>query len=174
MQKYVAYTRVSTNMQGRDGLGIAAQHDAVARYAAEHGGEVVATYTEVESGAKHSLTNRPQLRDALAHAKRTKATLCIAKLDRLSRSVLFTAQLMSAGVEFVCVDNPHANRLTIQLLAVMAEHESRCISERTKAAMAAAKARGAVFGATPETLAKATLAAVEARRLRRESATHPR
>jgi DNA invertase Pin-like site-specific DNA recombinase len=92
--------------------------------------------------------------------------LLIAKLDRLSRSVLVTLQLLAANVEFVAVDFPQANRLTIQLMAVMAEHESQLISERTKAAMRAAKLRGATFGASAETLAKATAASLRGRRLR--------
>lgn len=170
---FVAYLRVSTDKQGADGNGIDAQRDSVARYVEDTGGTLLATYTEVESAAKHSLKNRPQLQAALAHAKRKRSVLLIAKLDRLSRSVLVTSQLLAANVEFVAVDFPQANRLTIQLMAVMAEHESRLISERTKAAMAAAKARGARFGATPETLAKATAASLSSR-ARRASNTEPR
>ena len=170
MKKFIVYVRVSTNMQGRDGLGIAAQRAAAAKYVAEHSGDIIESYTEVESGAKHHLRNRPALSAALAHAKKAKATLLIARLDRLSRSVLVTSQLMAAGVDFVAVDFPHANRLTIQLMAVMAEYESQLISARTKAALAAAKQRGAKLGASSETLQKACLAAVEARRLRRASA----
>jgi DNA invertase Pin-like site-specific DNA recombinase len=165
-KSFVAYLRVSTDKQGADGNGIDAQSDSVARYVADNSAPLIATYVEVESAAKHSLNNRPQLQAALAHAKRTKSVLLIAKLDRLSRSVLVTSQLLAANVEFVAVDFPQANRLTIQLMAVMAEHESRLISERTKAAMAAAKARGATFGASSETLARATAASLRARRLR--------
>jgi len=172
-RSYVAYLRVSTDKQGADGNGIGAQSDSVARYVADTGGTLLATYTEVESAAKHSLKNRPQLQAALAHAKRTRSVLLIAKLDRLSRSVLVTSQLLAANVEFVAVDFPQANRLTIQLMAVMAEHESRLISERTKAAMRAAKARGARFGASQETLAKATAASLRAR-ARRASNNEPR
>ncbi len=172
-KSFVAYLRVSTDKQGADGNGIDAQRDSVARYVAGTGAPLIATYVEVESAAKHSLKNRPQLQAALAHAKRSKSVLLIAKLDRLSRSVLVTSQLLAANVEFVAVDFPQANRLTIQLMAVMAEHESRLISERTKAAMAAAKARGARFGASQETLAKATAASLRARRLR-ASNTEPK
>jgi DNA invertase Pin-like site-specific DNA recombinase len=168
-KSFVAYLRVSTDKQGADGNGIDAQSDSVARYVADSSAPLIATYVEVESAAKHSLHNRPQLQAALAHAKRTKSVLLIAKLDRLSRSVLVTSQLLAANVEFVAVDFPQANRLTIQLMAVMAEHESRLISERTKAAMAAAKARGARFGATPETLAKATAASLRTRQLRADN-----
>jgi DNA invertase Pin-like site-specific DNA recombinase len=170
---FVAYLRVSTDKQGADGSGIDAQSDSVARYVADTAGSLLATYVEVESAAKHNLKNRPQLQAALAHAKRSKSVLLIAKLDRLRRSVLVTSQLLAANVEFVAVDFPQANRLTIQLMAVMAEHESRLISERTKAAMAAAKARGARFGATPETLQKATAASLSARQ-RHASNTEPR
>ena len=165
-KSFVAYLRVSTDKQGLSGNGIDAQSDSVARYVSETGGTLLTTYVEVESAAKHNLKNRPQLQAALAHAKRSKSVLLIAKLDRLSRSVLVTSQLLAANVEFVAVDFPQANRLTIQLMAVMAEHESRLISERTKAAMAAAKLRGARFGASAETLAKATAASLRARQLR--------
>ncbi len=165
-KSFVAYLRVSTDKQGVSGNGIDAQSDSVARYVADTGGTLLATYVEVESAAKHNLKNRPQLQAALAHAKRSKSVLLIAKLDRLSRSVLVTSQLLAANVEFVAVDFPQANRLTIQLMAVMAEHESWLISERTKAAMRSAKLRGARFGASPETLQKATAASLRARRLR--------
>jgi DNA invertase Pin-like site-specific DNA recombinase len=172
-KSFVAYLRVSTDKQGADGNGIDAQRDSVARYVADSGAPLIDTYVEVESAASHNLKNRPQLQAALAHAKRSKSVLLIAKLDRLSRSVLVTSQLLAANVEFVAVDFPQANRLTIQLMAVMAEHESRLISERTKAAMRAAKARGARFGASQETLVKATAASLRARRLR-ASNTEPK
>jgi DNA invertase Pin-like site-specific DNA recombinase len=147
MTKLVAYYRVSDKRkQGIGGLGIDAQRAAVARFSVATGSKLIASYEEAESARHDNLKNRPQLRAAIAHAKRSGATLVIAKLDRLARSVLVTAELMQSGVEFVCCDNPHANRMTIQILAVMAEHESRQISERTRAAMAAAKANGATFG----------------------------
>jgi DNA invertase Pin-like site-specific DNA recombinase len=162
-KSFIAYLRVSTDKQGADGNGIDAQSDSVARYVADTGAPLIVTYVEVESAAKLNLKNRPQLQAALAHAKRSKSVLLIAKLDRLSRSVLVTSQLPAANVEFVAVDFPQANRLTIRIMAVMVEHESRLISERTKAAMAAAKARGATFGASPATLARATAASLRAR-----------
>ena len=166
-KKLIAYHRVSTQKQGQDGLGMQAQRDAVARYAVSVGGTLLAEYDEVESAAKHNLKKRPQLRAALAHAKRSNAVLVLAKLDRLSRSVEVTSQLLNSGVEFVACDNPHANRMTIQILAVMAEFEAAQISTRTKDAMAAAKARGAVFGGvrnvTAETLNLATRNSVLAR-----------
>ena len=145
--KFVGYYRVSTQKQGRSGLGLEAQEEAVTSYASATGCTVIAAYTEVETGKKDDLDNRPELRRALAHAKRSKATLVIAKLDRLTRSVYVTALLHKSGVEFVCCDQPTANRLTIQILAVVAEDEARRTSQRTKAALAAYKARGGLLGA---------------------------
>ena len=138
----VAYYRVSTKMQGFDGLGMAAQRAAVERYANGVGATIVATYEEVESSSRSDLRNRPQLAAAVAHVRRSKAVLVIARLDRLARNVFVTSQLLESGIEFVACDNPHASRLTIQILAAMAEHESRLISARVKAAMAALRARG--------------------------------
>lgn len=144
--RIVAYYRVSTPKQGQSGLGVEGQQAAVSQYVDCSGCELVAEYCEVESSHRDNLDNRPQLRAAIRHAKRAKAILCIAKLDRLARSVYVTAELMRSGVEFVCCDNPDANRLTIQILAVVAENESVAISSRTKAALAAYKARGGKLG----------------------------
>ena len=141
-REIVAYYRVSTKMQGFDGLGMAAQRAAVERFADGVGAAIVATYEEVESSSRSDLRNRPQLAAAVAHVRRSKAILVIARLDRLARNVFVTSQLLESGIEFVACDNPHASRLTIQILAVMAEHESRLISARVKAAMAASRARG--------------------------------
>ena len=126
---------------------MAAQEAAVLKYVEAHG-TLVAMYSEVETGKRAHLNNRPELRKALAHAKRAKATLVVARLDRLTRSVAVTSALHESGVDFVCCDNPNANRMTIQLLAVMAEFEARIISERTKDALAAAKVRGTLLGAS--------------------------
>jgi DNA invertase Pin-like site-specific DNA recombinase len=104
---------------------------------------LIATYTETESGRR---SDRTELRRAISHAKRAKATLVIAKLDRLSRNVAFIANLMESGVEFVACDNPQANRLTVHILAAVAEQEARMISQRTKDALAAYKARGGRLG----------------------------
>lgn len=145
--KVVAYYRVSTQRQGESGLGLEAQRASVAAYTSGHGYEMLAEYTEVETGKRDSLENRPELQKALAHAARSRATLVIAKLDRLTRSVYVTAELHRSGVDFVCCDNPYANRLTIQILAAVAEHEALMISQRTKAALAAYKARGGKLGA---------------------------
>jgi DNA invertase Pin-like site-specific DNA recombinase len=144
--RLVAYLRVSTDKQGRSGLGLEAQEAAVAAHVASTGCELVASYTEVESGER---SDRPELAKAFAHAKRAKATLVIAKLDRLARNVHFVSGLMESGVTFVACDNPNANRLTVHILAAVAavaEDEARRISERTKAALAAYKARGGVLG----------------------------
>ena len=139
---FVAYYRVSTDRQGTSGLGLEAQRRAVADFAAGRGG-ILAEFTEVESGRKN---DRPELRAALAACQRSRAVLVIAKLDRLARNVAFIAGLMESGVEFVAVDMPQANRLTIHILAAVAEHEREMISERTRVALAAAKARGVKLG----------------------------
>jgi DNA invertase Pin-like site-specific DNA recombinase len=141
--KYVGYYRVSTDQQGKSGLGLAAQREAVANYL--NGGQwtLVAEFTEIESG-KHA--DRPQLAAAIAVCKRQKAKLVIAKLDRLSRNLAFIATLMDSGVEFIAVDNPHANKLTVHILAAVAQHEREMIAQRTKDALRAAKARGKVLG----------------------------
>ena len=147
MKKIIGYLRVSTSKQGIDGLGMAAQEKAVLDYVAATGGQLLVMFAEVETAKRSNLENRPELRKALAYAKRAKATLVVAKLDRLSRSVAVTSALHESGVDFVACDNPNANRLTIQIMAVMAEDEARAISSRTKAALAAAKVRGTLLGA---------------------------
>jgi DNA invertase Pin-like site-specific DNA recombinase len=148
VSKLIAYYRVSTQKQRHSGLGLEAQESCVHSFAecGQHG--IVGSYREVETGKR---SDRPELTKALAHARRAKATLCIAKLDRLARNVAFTANLMESGVDFVACDNPHASRLTIHILAAVAEDEARRISERTKAALAAYKARRGVLG-KPENL----------------------
>jgi DNA invertase Pin-like site-specific DNA recombinase len=142
MSAFIAYYRVSTDRQGASGLGLEAQRAAVVRHIGS--GQLAAEYTEVESGKKH--TNRPQLLAALQECRRKKATLVIAKLDRLGRNVAFISALMDSGADFVCCDNPHANRLMLHMLAAFAEHEREQISQRTKAALAAAKKRGVTLG----------------------------
>jgi DNA invertase Pin-like site-specific DNA recombinase len=138
----VAYYRVSTDRQGRSGLGLDAQRAAVAVYAAGRG-EITAEFTEIESGRK---IDRPQLAAALDLAAKRRAVLVIARLDRLARNVAFIAGLMDSRVEFVACDMPQASRLTLHILAAVAEHEREMISQRTKAALAAAKARGTKLG----------------------------
>ena len=147
----IGYVRVSTAEQGRSGLGLEGQETAITLHVSNVSGRLIKTYTEVETGTKSSVKNRPQLMNALSHAKRAGATLVIAKLDRLSRNVAFLSALMDSKVDFVACDNPYANRLTTHILAAVAEDEAVRISERTKAALAAYKARGGVLGgARPE------------------------
>jgi DNA invertase Pin-like site-specific DNA recombinase len=134
---------VSTDKQGVSGLGLEAQREAVSRHVASAGGVIVAEFQEIESGKKN---DRPQIAAALAACRLRRATLVIAKLDRLARNVFFISSLMESGVEFVACDNPHATRLTIHILAAVAEHEREMISTRTVAALAAAKARGIKLG----------------------------
>ena len=141
--EFVAYYRVSTDRQGASGLGLDAQRAAVARHIGA-ASSPLAEFTEIESGKRH--TNRPQLLAALDTCRRRRATLVIARLDRLARNVAFIANLMESGVEFVAVDMPTANRLTVHILAAVAEHEREMISQRTKAALAQAKARGTKLG----------------------------
>jgi DNA invertase Pin-like site-specific DNA recombinase len=160
--QFVAYFRVSTDKQGRSGLGLEAQREAVQRYIASVGGTLISEHVEVESGKRN---DRPKLAEALAVCrKRRVAKLVIAKLDRLSRNVCFIATIMDSGVEFLACDNPHATRLTLHILAAVAEHEREMISARTKAALAASKARGTRLGRHgAETLAPAYKAAAQAR-----------
>jgi DNA invertase Pin-like site-specific DNA recombinase len=142
-RRFVAYLRVSTDKQGASGLGLEGQRAAVAQHVASVGGRIVAELVEVESGRK---SDRPQLAAALATCRKQRAVLVIAKLDRLARNVAFVSGLMESGVEFVAADMPTVNRLTIHILAAVAEEEARMISARTKAALAAAKARGVKLG----------------------------
>jgi len=142
-QKLIAYYRVSTAKQGASGLGLEGQEAAVGEYAGATGGNVMRAYTEVETGKR---SDRPELVRALGDCKRSKAVLVIAKLDRLARNVHFLSGLMEAGAEFVAVDMPSANRLTLHIMAAVAEDEAKRISERTKAALAAYKARGGLLG----------------------------
>ncbi len=141
--RFVAYHRVSTAKQGQSRLGLEAQKVAVENYLNGGSWELVGDFVEVESGKRK---NRPQLNAALALCKKQKATLIIAKLDRLARNLHFISGLMEARIEFLAVDNPTANRLTVQILAAVAEEEARAISARTKAALASAKARGVALG----------------------------
>jgi len=139
----ISYLRVSTARQGASGLGLEAQRAAVAAFVAAGEHSLLAEHVEIESGARVA---RPHLTTALASCRLHRATLVIAKLDRLARNVSFIANLMDGGVEFVACDMPHANRLTLHLLAAIAEHEREMISQRTKAALQAAKARGVRLG----------------------------
>src|SRR5436189_2530891 len=138
--KFIAYFRVSTDKQGRSGLGLEAQREAVLAYLNGGRWSLVEEFVEVESGKRN---DRPQLTAALAACKKHRAKLVIAKLDRLSRNLAFIATLMDSGVEFVAVDNPHANKLTVHILAAVAQHEREMIAQRTKDAL---QARGQRLG----------------------------
>jgi DNA invertase Pin-like site-specific DNA recombinase len=141
--KAVLYYRVSTASQGRSGLGLDAQRNAVEKFCRTRGCEVLAEFTEVESVKRD---DRPELAKAMHHAKVTGATLVIAKLDRLSRNAAFLLQLQESGVRFIAADMPEACNLTVGILALVAQQEREAISSRTKAALAAAKARGKRLG----------------------------
>ena len=143
MTTYVAYARVSTAKQGRSGLGLEAQEEAIRRYVRPDDTLLAPTYVEVESGKR---SDRLELAKALAHAKLTGATLLVAKLDRLSRNLRFITEVMDSGVDFVACDMPEANRLTLHIMGAMAEYEAGAISRRTKDALAAAKANGVKLG----------------------------
>jgi DNA invertase Pin-like site-specific DNA recombinase len=142
--RYVTYYRVSTERQGRSGLGLEAQRAAVEQFMHANGPRSeLATFTEIESG-KHA--DRPELAKALLRCRQTHATLLVAKLDRLSRDAAFLMTLQQGAVKFVCADMPEANEAMIGFMAVMAQYERQMISTRTMAALAAAKARGQVLG----------------------------
>jgi DNA invertase Pin-like site-specific DNA recombinase len=142
--RYVAYHRVSTPKQGRSGLGLEAQQNTVATFLNGGRWSLIAELVEVESGKRSD--NRPKLQEALRLCRIHNATLIIAKLDRLARNMNFISNLMESGVEFICCDVPQANRFTLHILAAVAENEAAQISERTKAALAAAKRRGVRLG----------------------------
>ena len=145
--KFVAYYRVSTAKQGKSGLGLEAQREYVATYLRSTSSYVIAEFEEVETGkGSNALERRPQLRAALAACKKEGATLLIAKLDRLARNVHFVSGLIETRINFVAADMPQADKVMIQMHAVMSEHERDQISIRTKAALAAAKARGTALG----------------------------
>ena len=143
--RFVTYLRVSTKRQGQSGLGLEAQRVACANYIARADGDLppVAEFLEVESGKK---STRPELRKALDLCRVTGSTLVIAKLDRLARNAAFLLSLRDSGVDFVAADMPQANRLLVGIMALVAEQEREMISERTCAALAAAKARGVKLG----------------------------
>lgn len=143
MSRYVIYYRVSTQRQGRSGLGLEAQQAAVTAFLAGRDAQVIGEYREIESGRK---SDRQQLAAAMNMCKMTGSVLLIAKLDRLARDAHFLLGLEKSGIEFVAADMPFANRLTIGIMALVAEEEAKAISARTKAALAARKARGLPLG----------------------------
>jgi DNA invertase Pin-like site-specific DNA recombinase len=160
--QFVCYFRVSTARQGVSGLGLDAQRFATASHLASVGGVTLVEFTEVESGKKDQ---RPELKAAIELCRKTGATLLIAKLDRLARNVAFVANLLESGVRFVAVDMPNADRFMMHVYSAMAEEEGRRISERTRAALASAKARGIRLGANGVTLATQHKAAAVERAL---------
>lgn len=145
--KFIAYYRVSTQQQGKSGLGLDAQEHLVNAYLNGGNWELIESFTEVETGkGADALDRRPKLKAAIELAKKAKATLIIAKLDRLARNVHFVSGLLESGVDFVCADMPQANKVMLQMYSVMSEWERDQISNRTKAALQAAKARGVELG----------------------------
>lgn len=160
--KFVHWRRVSTQKQGFSGLGLGDQDKIVSDHVLRCGGNLIGVYTEVESGKKAN--NSITLANALAFSKVNNATLIVAKLDRLARDVHFISGLMNSDIEFVACDMPHANRLMLHIMAAFAEHEGLCISQRTKAALAIAKARGTKLGAAnPNYWTQATKASLAER-----------
>lgn len=145
--KFIAYFRVSTARQGASGLGLEAQRESVKRFLNGGTWELLAEYQEIETGkGADALNKRPQLRAALAACKKQGATLLIAKIDRLARNTFFVSGLLESGIEFIACDMPQANKVMIQMHAVMSEWERDQISARTRAALSAAKARGVALG----------------------------
>ena len=145
--KFVTYYRVSTQKQGKSGLGLDAQRKAIEDYLNGGNHAVLEEFVEVESGkGSNALARRPVLKEAIGYAKKHKAKLLIAKLDRLARNVHFISSLMESKIDFVIADMPEANALTIHLLSAVAEYERELISKRTKEALAAAKRRGVKLG----------------------------
>lgn len=163
---FVAYYRVSTTSQGHSGLGLEAQQAAVHAYVQSVGGVLVDEFREVESGA---VDDRTALKEALKLCRSQKAMLVIAKLDRLARNVHFISELLQSGVEFVAADMPHANKLTIHIIAAVAEYEREVIAQRTKAALKAAKARGCRLG-NPNAAKQSRIASDQGRNLANEYA----
>jgi DNA invertase Pin-like site-specific DNA recombinase len=141
--KFVSYLRVSTQRQGKSGLGLEAQREAVNGFLNGGRWKLVAEVIEVESGKR---SDRPELAKALSLCRLHGATLLVAKLDRLARNVAFISALMESSIKFVAVDLPQANELTVHIMAAMAQYEAKAISERTSNALAAAKRRGVVLG----------------------------
>ena len=143
--RHIGYFRVSRDSQGIDGNGMSSQREIVRRFVAGQNGILEMEFSEVESG-KYSDTDRPQLAAALDYCKRNKATLVIAKLDRLARNAEFLLRLQNSGVDFVCCDCPNADRFTVGILALVAQRERELISERTRLGLAAAKSKGVKLG----------------------------
>jgi DNA invertase Pin-like site-specific DNA recombinase len=144
--RFVAYLRVSTRRQGASGLGLQAQQEIIQKHL--NGDSPIAEFIEVESGRKY---DRPKLHEALELCKKEKATLVVAKMDRLSRNVAFTSQLLDSGIEIVFCDFPKANRLVLTIISAISEYEAGLIRQRTKAALQVKKEQGCQLG-KPENL----------------------
>lgn len=144
--KFVAYYRVSTDRQGQSGLGLQAQQDAVRAFLNGGKWQVIGEFTEIESGTRKKIDSRPMMASALELCRKQKATLVVAKLDRLARDVQFISELLNSKVNFVCADMPEADRTFLQMMAVFAEYEGRRIGERTKSALDALKRKGVKLG----------------------------
>jgi DNA invertase Pin-like site-specific DNA recombinase len=159
--RYISYLRVSTSSQGKSGLGLEAQRETVSQFINSSGAELVHELVEVESGRKN---DRPKLHEAIALCKAYNATLLVANLSRLARNAHFLIGLQESGVQFTACDNPQANQFTVGILALVTQQEAEVISHRTKAALAAAKARDTKLGGfrgracTAEDIKKATMA----------------
>jgi DNA invertase Pin-like site-specific DNA recombinase len=149
--KVITYLRVSTKNQGKSGLGLEAQRERINCFLETYDGELLAEYVDIESGSKNE---RKELQKAITHAKKIKGTLVIAKLDRISRRVSFIANLMESGIDFKVADMGNANSFQLHIYAALAQEERRLISERTKSALQAAKARGVKLGENGKVLAK--------------------
>ena len=162
--KLVAYYRVSTSQQGKTGLGLDAQRACVAKYVAETNGQLIGEYTEIVSGFQDS---RLALAEALKLCRAQRATLVIAKLDRLARRLSYLSGFMESDVPLIVADMPNANKFVLQMMAVLAETERDMIAERTRLALAAAKANGTVLG-NPR-IAEARQLAIKSRRTRANS-----
>ena len=161
MKKFVCYYRLSVRKQTGAQHGIEAQREAVRRYVDSVGGEVVREFEEIESATGRK--ERPVLQQALSICKQEGATLCISRIDRLTRSVAFLGQLKESGVDFIACDNPHATPFTVGILALVAEHEAETIRKRIKDGLAAAKRKGVVLGAPKETIERSLSLANEKR-----------
>lgn len=161
--KFVAYYRVSTDRQGQSGLGLEAQQEAVRVFLNGGKWSLIGEFTEVESGARKKLKNRPMMSSALELCRKQKATLVVAKLDRLARDVQFISELLNSNVKFVCADMPEADRTFLQMMSVFAEYEGRRIGERTKAALDSLKRKGVKLGSpTPDIGSKVGVRSIKA------------
>jgi len=161
--KFVAYYRVSTDRQGASGLGLEAQQDAVRVFLNGGKWSLIGEFTEVESGARKKLKNRPMMASALELCRKQKATLVVAKLDRLARDVQFISELLNSNVKFICADMPEADRTFLQMMSVFAEYEGRRIGERTKAALDSLKRKGVKLGSpTPDIGSKVGVRSIKA------------